>query len=79
MPFNKEQVGACIRAERARAGLSRERLAKETGIPAGTIATYENGECRITLENACKLADAFHVPVGLLAGRDESVYHHKIA
>lgn len=77
MPFSKEQVGACIRAERARLGWSRDKLAAETGIPAATISTYENNECRITLENAWKLADAFGIAIGALAGRDESAYQKK--
>lgn len=77
MPFSKEQIGASLRAERARLGWSRDKLAEVTGIPAGTIGTYENNECRMSLENAWKLADAFGIAIGALVGRDESSYQKK--
>ncbi len=72
MPCSKKEVAEVIRAERARLGLSREGLAKESGIPSATIGAYEKAENRITLENAWTLADVFNMPIGPLFGRDES-------
>ena len=72
MACNKEKVAEVIRAERARLGWSREKLAEESGIPSATIGAYEKGENRITLENAWALADVFALPIGPLYGRDES-------
>ncbi len=72
MTCTKEEVGSCIRAERARLGMSRDRLAQEAGIPAATLGAYENAENRITLESAWALADVFNMPLGPLFGRDES-------
>lgn len=72
MACTKEQVGECIRAERARRKWSREDLAEKTGIPAATIGSYENAKSGITLNNAWALADAFKLPLGALFGRDES-------
>lgn len=72
MACTKDQVAECIRAERARRKLSREDLAKKTGIPAATIGSYETAKSGITLENAWELADAFKMPLGPLFGRDES-------
>lgn len=74
MACTKEQVGECIRAERARRKWSRDDLAEETGIPATTIGSYENAKSGITLDNAWALADAFKMPIGSLFGRDESKY-----
>lgn len=74
MACTKEQVGECIRAERARRKWSRDDLAQETGIPAATIGSYENARSGITLDNAWALADVFGMPIGPLFGRDESKY-----
>lgn len=72
MTCSTEEVAGCIRAERARLGWTRDKLAQESGIPAATLGAYEKGENRITLENAWKLADVFGLPIGKLFGRDES-------
>lgn len=59
MGYSKEHVAECLRANRARRRMSREDLAKESGIPASTIASYEKAECGISLENAWAIADMF--------------------
>ncbi|NGM17749.1 helix-turn-helix domain-containing protein [Eggerthellaceae bacterium zg-893] len=74
MAATTKEVADCIRAERARRGWSRDQLSQRTGIPASTIACYETGKSRITLENAWTLADAFDMPLGALYGRDEERY-----
>lgn len=59
MPYSKEQVAECIRANRARRRMSRDALSELSTVPTSTIASYENAECVPSLENAWKLADAF--------------------
>lgn len=59
MAYSKEQVAECIRANRARRRMSREALAEKSGIPACTIATYEQAECGMSFENAWAIADVF--------------------
>ncbi len=78
MTCTKDEVAACIRAERARKGWTRDELAQETGIPYATLGSYENAECSIPLENAWKLADVFGLPIGALFGRDERAYSKAI-
>ena len=68
--FSKEKAAECILANRARRRMSRDDLAKASGIPAVTIATYENAECVMSLENAWKLADAFDLDLDELFERD---------
>ena len=58
MGFDKHRVAACIRANRAKLGLSREEFAGMCGIPASTLGSYENAENVPSLENAWKIADA---------------------
>lgn len=43
--------------------MSREELAEASGIPAATIAGYENAENVPSLKNAWKMADAFNLPL----------------
>lgn len=69
MSFDRERVAGCIRANRARNRMSRDELAKVSGIPASTIATYENGECGPSLENAWALADVFDLDLDALFER----------
>ena len=70
MPYSKEQVAECIRANRARRRMSREALAEKSGIPASTIGSYEQAECGMSLENAWVLADVFDLDLDDLFERD---------
>ena len=71
MTCTKERVAACIRAERARRGWSRETLSKKTGIPVATLTAYEQAKHQITLENAWKIANAFGMSIDKLFGPEE--------
>ena len=68
--FNKEKVAECIRGHRARKRMSREALAEASGIPAPTLACYENAESGISLENAWKLADVFDLDLDEMFERE---------
>lgn len=59
MGYSKERVAECLRANRARRRMSREDLAKASGIPASTIGSYEQAESGMSFENAWALADVF--------------------
>lgn len=74
MRYNAQEVAASLRSERARKGWSREELANVSGVAASTLGTYETGKCGVSLENAWKLADALHLSIGHLVGRNEAQY-----
>ena len=58
MGFDKQRVAACIRANRAKLGMSRDEFGRICGIPASTIGSYETADNVPSLENAWKIADA---------------------
>lgn len=47
---------------RASRGLSQRELAKQTSVSASSIASYETGVRKPTLENALKIASFFNIP-----------------
>lgn len=59
MPYVKEEIGNCIVAARGRNRISRNELARRTGIPESTLKNYENAQTKISLQNAWRIADAF--------------------
>lgn len=59
MGYSKQHVAGCLRAARAKADKSRDTVAAESGIPASTLASYENAETGMSLENAWRLADYY--------------------
>lgn len=63
LTYCKEATAGAIRALRARDGMSRRDLAEATGIPEGTLRTYEEGESKLSLEAAVKISNAFDVPL----------------
>lgn len=68
-------VGGCIRAERARAGLSQEALADRLHVTRQTISNWETGKNLPDIESLKALAEALEVPVERLiyrAGRSPS-------
>lgn len=72
MSFDKDVVAGNILAERNRRRWSREELAVASKIPQSTLKTYENAESKISLENACKLADVFDMDLDEFAGRERN-------
>lgn len=53
--------GNSLRAERARAGMSRKELADKSGVCENSIALYERGESLPRLDKAKAIADALGV------------------
>lgn len=74
MGFEKSVMASNLRAERARANLSRQELAERSGVSISSIKGYEDGENVMSIEVAWALADALNVSIGTIAGRDESRY-----
>lgn len=61
-------VGARIRAERKRLGLSQEALANAVGLHRTYIGGVERGERNVGLRNLVRIARALHIhPAELLA------------
>jgi transcriptional regulator with XRE-family HTH domain len=62
------QVGANIRAARARRGISQEALADLAGLHRTYVGSVERGERNISVLNLCRLAGALESePAALLA------------
>jgi transcriptional regulator with XRE-family HTH domain len=59
MQFDKKTIAHRMKVLRAERNLNQEDLATASGLNVGTIARYETAESGMTLESACKLADAF--------------------
>lgn len=62
-----------MKAIRTRLGLSQKDAATLLKIPVRRYGSYEREERGLTLEDACAVADAFHVTLDELAGRWEYV------
>lgn len=61
-----------MRLRKAAGFKNRTGIAKALGISERKYKSWETGETRLTLEDACKLADFFHCTLDELAGRDFS-------
>ena len=59
----KRLLGAAIRRERERQGLSQRKLALMAGSNQTHIWQIENGTVNVGLDMLCRLADAFEVNV----------------
>ena|SRR5579885_3480504 len=62
-----------LRALRERGGLSQEDLASRAGITRAAIANLERGISRARPSTANRLAEALHVTLNVLAGREPLV------
>ena len=67
MPYNAQDIGDNIRAERSRRNMSQEELAKAVGASPASITNWENGTNAIGLDKACRLADFFGITLDELA------------
>lgn len=56
---NRPEWAVCLRAARFKNSLSQKGLSKKSGIPITTISKYENGERKISMAQAKKLARIF--------------------
>lgn len=64
-PLNPDHLAANLRAERARAQLTREQLAERSGVSAATIGRIENG-CAAIVTTVAQLAAALDVTIDTL-------------
>lgn len=64
---NRKEVNQ-IRAERARAGLTLEKLSEETGIPVSTLGRYQDSD-HIPMAAMQKIANALNLPVSALTSK----------
>lgn len=56
---------------RKRHGLTQVELARKIGVGDQTVGAWERGRTAITLEDACKLADLYGIPLDTLVERDD--------
>ena len=55
---NRPEWAVCLRASRFKNSISQRELSKKSGIPITTISKYENGERKVSIMQAKKLAKA---------------------
>lgn len=65
----KDSIAANLRANRAKAKLKQEEVAKAINKDIGTVRNYEKGETCPDLETAWVIADFFGLSLDELAGR----------
>ena len=70
-----KRIGARVRAARARRGMTRKRLSRDSGVSERYLAELENGRGNISILLLRQIADAMHLPVEELArdGEDPPV------
>lgn len=66
--FNAEELGRRIKELRVEADLSQKGLAEKTGIKQNTVAQYEKGVAKPSLEVLVKLAIIFQTTTDYLLG-----------
>lgn len=66
--FNASELGRRIRELRREAEMSQKDLAEKTGIKQNTVAQYENGIAKPSLEVLVKMANVFQVTTDYLLG-----------
>lgn len=64
----RSQVGAKIRDERLRQGLTQEQLALSSGVTRNVLIDVEHGRRGLLYERLADIADALAVPPGALFG-----------
>lgn len=68
--IDAETIGAAIRTNRKRAGMSQRQLAKASGVPMGCIYHYEHGKRLPGIYNAISVADALGISLDEMIGRE---------
>ena len=63
--------GGRIRFYREAIGMTQEELAEQTGIVPSSISKIEHGTRKVTLEEAVRFAEVFHISLLQLAGISE--------
>lgn len=63
--------GARIRLYRESMAMTQEELAQQTDIVASSISKIEHGTRKVTLEEAVRFAEVFHISLPELAGIPE--------
>lgn len=66
--FSAEELGRRIKELRVEAELSQKALAEKTGIKQNTVAQYERGVAKPSLEVLVKLAVVFQTTTDYLLG-----------
>lgn len=72
-PQPQPELGAAIRAQRERRGLSQEALAPKAGVTPGTLSLIERGEANPTWGTVRGIASALGVAVSALAKAAENL------
>lgn len=68
---DKKALGQRIQAFRRAAGYKNAKaFAREAGVSASAYVEYEQGRSKLSYENACKIADALHISLDELGGRE---------
>jgi transcriptional regulator with XRE-family HTH domain len=66
MPLEKSELGKVIGQIRKQLRLSRNDVAKRSGLTLGFLSLMERGERGLTIDSLNKLAEALDVPVGII-------------
>ena len=71
---NSDKLGAVIRAERKRQGLTLDELSEKVGVTAAHLSYVENGKRGVSTEQLNKLGVTLQIPAAFLTvlGTDEN-------
>lgn len=69
--FNMQQTGERIRKFRTELGLSQKELAEKLGVAQNTVAQYEKGTSKLSIEVLYYLALALNTTADEILGLDE--------
>jgi transcriptional regulator with XRE-family HTH domain len=59
--LDMKEIGKRIRAVRKKAGLTQTQFGERVSISLNTVAMWERGELRISLENLNKIRETFNI------------------
>lgn len=75
---DRQLIAARIRAARKSRGVTHSALSKRTGIPKGSIVSYERGTMKPSEERLAAIAAALDTSVGYLKGRVKFLFGEKV-